>query len=319
MQRRNGGGWSGSNPHHPPSCVIVRFMASALFVRPFLALTLGLAALSACASGAGTPRPSGPTWLPVARDPAAPPWEVRNPARLRSQRVRIAAELVSRVDSAARRDSLESVLELSWGEVPDASPARLAGMVTQFELRVPPLTQWQRPQGVALPFSFLAEHLPGSMPRFRTPDGASCTDLRATVVQGFREAWVALPARLEPGASWQDSSRYVMCRDGVPLNVEIARDFVVDSAAERGGELLLFLRRRTRTALRGEGLQFGEPITLTGEGEGEMSLVVSLDGGVILSGRGRSVLHVRMDGRRRQQFLLQTSEIEISEPDGSGP
>ncbi|MBX3174151.1 MAG: hypothetical protein KF709_07040 [Gemmatimonadaceae bacterium] len=277
---------------------------------PAVLLTL----VAACAGSAGTPRPPETSRVPMVRDPSAPPWEIREPGRRRSQRIRISAELVSRLDSTARRDSLESTLEVAWGDVPDALPARLAGMVTQFEIRVPPLTQWQRPQGISLPFSFVAEQVPGEMPRFRTPDGASCTDLHATVVQGFREAWMALPLRLEPGQAWQDSSRYVMCRDGIPLNVETVRRFVADSAAERAGALVLFLRRRTSTTLRGEGLQFGERITLTGEGEGEMALLVSLDGGAIVAAEGRSVLHVRMDGRRRQQQLLQTSAIEISEP-----
>lgn len=286
--------------------------------RPLLA-PLAAAAFAAliagCAAGGRAPAAEGGPRVPLVRDPAAPPWTITEPGRRRGQRVRILAELVSRTDSVARRDSLESVLDVAWGDVPEASPARLAGMVTAFAIRVPPDRAEQTPSGVRPPFSFVAEQVPGAMPRLTTPDGASCTDLHAMAVQGWREAWLPLPGRLEPGQQWQDSSRYVMCRDGIPLTVETVRRFVVDSAVERGGELLLMVRRRTTTTLSGDGFQFGEPVRLRGEGAGEMLMALSPSGGVIVSGEGRSVLQVHLEGRRRRQELLQTSRILISEPD----
>lgn len=283
--------------------------------RPAILVFAALALLgSACVSGPGArPTPSGAR-EPLVGDPTAPPWDIRDAGRRRTQRVRIAAELVSRIDSATRRDSLESELVLAWGEVPGAQPARLAGMVTAFRVRVPPAADWQVPAGLSLPFSFAAEHVPGAMPRLRTPEGASCRELSAQAIQGWREAWLPLPAALRPGQSWRDSSQYTVCRDGIPLAVDVVREFVVEGAVERGGELLVVVQRRTRTLLRGEGLQFGEPLLLRGEGEGEMRLELSRDGGQIVGGEGRSVLHVRLEGRRRQQQLLQTSRITIDQP-----
>lgn len=286
-----------------------------MIARPTLLARLVLVFLAAaCAPSPGAaPAPVGAS-EPLLRDPAAPPWEIREADRRRTQRVRIAAELVSQVDSTTRRDSLESVLVLAWGEVPSAQPARLAGLVTAFTVRVPPAAAWQVPAGLSLPFSFSAEHVPGAMPRLRTPDGTSCQALNAQAVQGWREAWLPLPSALRPAQTWRDSSQYTVCRDGIPLAVTVVRQFVVEGAVERGGELLVVVHRRSTTTLRGEGLQFGEPLLLRGEGDAEMRLELSRDGGQIVRGEGRSVLHVRLEGRRRQQQLLQTSRISIDVP-----
>lgn len=280
-----------------------------------LLLVLATFSLAACAGRSPAPSSAPSVRTPLVRNALDAPWQVRDAGLHRAQRISVRSHLISRVDSVVREDSLESRLDVAWSEVPDASPRRVAGMVTRFEVRVLPDTTGVVPSGVTLPFSFVAELATGAIPAVTTPPSASCDQPNAAVIQGWREAWVSLPARLEPGQRWQDSSRYVFCRDGIPLTAEVVRAFTAVEAEDRGGEVVVVVDRETRQTLRGEGTQFGEPVTLRGEGDGTMRLWVALRRGVIVDAEGTSTLRVELEGRRRRQELVQTSLVQIAAPE----
>lgn len=280
-----------------------------------LASPLLLLIAAACAGAPAVERPTPEPRAVAPRDPLAAPWMPTALGTRRAQRISVRSHLVSQVGSSVREDSLESTMDLAWSEVPNATPARLAGMVSGFSIRVFPDTTAFTPAGVTLPFSFVAEHADGAMPTITTPDASSCTQPNAMAIQGWRDAWIPLPARIEPGQEWQDSTRYRFCRDGIPLDVEVTRVFTAVEAIDRGGEAVLVIDRTTRQTLYGAGAQFGEPVTLRGEGDGSMRLFVTLRGGVIVDAEGSSTLRVELEGRRRQQVLVQTSLLQITAPE----
>jgi hypothetical protein len=171
------------------------------------------------------------------------------------------------------------------------------------------------PAGVTLPFSFTAEsRADRAQPEFVIPDAANCALPNAAVVQGVRDTWLSLPDTLAPGTAWRDSTTYLTCRDGILLTVDAQRSFVVTGARMRDGQLAVLVQRATAWHVVGSGLQFGEPLTIRGEGEGTMALEVALAGGVILYGEGMSELRLEMEGSRRRQRLVQSSATEIREP-----
>lgn len=274
-----------------------------------LLLTLG-----ACAGNPGSPRPTPAPRTPTPRDPLAAPWIVQQPGMHRVQRLTVRSQLVSQVDSVVKEDSLESTLDVAWSEVPDATPARVAGMVQRFAVRVPPDSQSFVPAGLTLPFSFVAVREPGAVPQITIPESSRCDLPNAMAIQGWRELWIPLPERIVDGQRWQDSTSYTFCRDGIPLAVTVLRTFTAVGAEERGGDIVLRIDRDSRQWLEGEGTQFGEPVRISGEGEGLLRLTVSLAGGVILKGEGTSTLRVKLEGRRRQQALVQTSLVQITAP-----
>ena len=253
---------------------------------------------------------------PVARavDPLAPPWVVRDAGMRRKQQVEVRALLTSQVDSLVRVDTLRSFLEVAWSSVPGTTPPRVAGLITDVRgaLGDAGLTA---PAGLSLPFSFTSEiRDASSQPTFLVPDASSCSSVAGTVVHGVRETWLTLPDTLAPGRVWADSSVYLTCRDGIALTVEVVREFTPSVARRRDGQLVVLITRRSRSRVAGDGVQFGEPIVLLGEGEGLLSLEVALVGGVILYGEGTSELRLEMRGRRRSQRLVQESRILIREP-----
>ncbi|MBA3854360.1 MAG: hypothetical protein C0503_08095 [Gemmatimonas sp.] len=283
---------------------------------PRLLALAGLSLLVACAPSAvrsrDTPAPRAEPL--VAPDSLAGPWRFRTLGRPRSQLVTLSAVLQSRVDSVVREDTLASQALLEWSLVPDAAPARVVGMVRGFSVIVGSDSTWRPLPELAMPVSFAAAQLaPGLQPTFTMPADTAC-HARAAVVQALRETWVAPPARVARGSTWRDSAEYPLCRDGILLRVRSVRQFTVEDAVARDGQLALRVRRESTSSLSGEGLQFGDSIHVTGAGQATALLELSLDGAAILVGEGSSELRLQLKGRRRTQDLVQHGALIIRTP-----
>lgn len=273
-------------------------------------------AVAGCAATGGAPRPT-PDRARVAagaRDSLAGPWTLRNLGRPRTQLVTLSAVLRSRVDTLVREDTLASQALLEWSAVPDASPARIVGMVRAFAVIVGGDSTWQPLPDPPMPVSFVAAQVtPGAQPSFTMPADTAC-GARAAVVQALRETWMQPPTRLEVGTQWRDSSAYPLCRDGIVLQVQSVRQHTVEAADVRDGILVLRVRRETTTTLLGHGVQFGDSIRVSGDGEATATLELALDGAAIVSGSGYSELRLELQGRRRTQQLVQHGALVIRTP-----
>jgi hypothetical protein len=282
---------------------------TAILVHPTLVVVLGVvfstALATACAAPAAAPapRPAAEAVTPAAVDPLAAPWSVTAASGAITQEIRLETSLVSRVDTLERRDTIRTVVSAEWSRVHGDGDARLAGLLTGFRLSADS-TEPVTPAGLKLPVPFSA--LDGV--------GALQAGLEAAATSALREVFVTMPPRLTPGTRWRDSSSHVLCRDAIALRVQSAREFRVLGAERRDGHLVVLLERHSRTTMRGEGLQFGESITVEALGEGEAQLAVRLAGGFVMAGSGESVLRMTMRGRRRSQELTQRTRIEILAP-----
>jgi hypothetical protein len=275
-----------------------------------------LAVLAACGPAVVRAPGTGPERRPVADafDSLAGPWTLRNAGRPRAQLVTLSAVLQSRVDSVVRHDTVASQTLLEWSAPPDVSPVRVVGMVRSFNVMLGSDSTWRPLQDLRLPVAFAAtQPRPGAQPTFTTPVDTSC-GAAAAVVQGLRETWLAPPSRLVPGTAWRDSSVYPLCRDGVLLEARVLRVFTVVEARIRDGTLVLRVRRESETVLAGRGIQFGDSITITGEGRASAMLDLSIDGAMVLAGEGSSELHMHLRGRRRTQDLVQHGTLVIRGP-----
>lgn len=222
--------------------------------------------------------------------------------------------LRSSVDTSVRSDSVASRTSLEWSTVSGRQPLRLIGMVRDFAVQAPGDSSWRSLPELRFPVTFAAHvAAPGQQPVFEAPDPAGC-DARSAVVQVLRDVWVAAPASLAPGTTWEDSSTYTLCRDGVPLQAASMRRYAVDSAEVHDGRLVLRVLREAEVALGGRGVQFGDSIQVAGHGTSQGTLFVSLDGGAITTGRVRSTLILELRGRRRTQQLVQDGVLEIRAP-----
>ncbi len=244
----------------------------------------------------------------VEADLLAEPWLVGPSAGEARQHLVVTAVLRSRIDTAERADTLRSAVEAVTSRVVSAGVWRLGGLITAF--RVGDST----PPSLSLPQPFSAElGAPGTQPRLVQPADGECS-VAGAAAQSLRELWVVPPALLTAGLTWADSSRFVVCRDSIPLAVASYREYRVLGAERRGSAVVVLVERRSRSRLEGEGLQFGERIVLTGEGSGVARIALSLAGGWILEGQGEGELSLRLTGRHRTQELHQLTRLAIGAP-----
>jgi hypothetical protein len=281
---------------------------------PALAISLALV-VSACGGGAAGPRPA--PRLPVeagAPDPLAAPWVVRRTGEPISQTIHVAAVLESTADSSRppMADTLQSQLSATWTVPSSGFPRRYLGTVTDYRLSAAVGDSLVTPADLPLPFSFTAEQPSRiAQPSFVTPDASVCDMPQASIVHGVRDLWLSLPDTLRADLRWSDSVTYVVCRDSIPLTMDVRRDFRVTGAMWRDSTVVVTVERRTETHLNGTGRQFGDSVTLSGEGTGAAMFEVSLRTGAATFASGESELRVTLRGSRRIQQLTQRSRISI--------
>ncbi len=305
--------WSTMRRRDEARCSVLRrvTIANLLFeLRTLRGLTLIVALLAsgACATRAPV-RPERPAPTPgAASDPLTEPWIVGPSEGEARQRLLVEAVLRSRIDTVERTDTLRSMLEAVTSRVVSGGVWRLGGLITAFQVG------GATPPTLTLPQPFSAElGAMGSQPRLVQPAVGDCS-VAGAAAQSLREMWLVPPSRLTTGLTWSDSSRFTVCRDSIPLRVSSVRDYRVLGAERRGEAVVVRVERRALTRLDGEGLQFGERITLSGEGRGSALLTLSLAGGWVVDGQGESELTLRLTGRRRTQELHQTARLVLGAP-----
>ncbi len=227
--------------------------------------------------------------------------------------LRFTSELVSRVDSVQRHDSSHAVVVVAWSRPPLGGPARLSGLVRDFRVGegsgdLRPLPALRLP----VPFAALGGD-GGEVPRIEVPPSGAC-GLAAAALQPLRELFVSPPPSVEVGTAWSDSSNYTLCRDSIPLAVTSVRRYRVVGAERRATGVVVLIDRSSRVTLFGEGAQFGERLSLAGEGAGTMRLALDPASSTVVAGHGDTELRLTMRGRRRSQDLRQHTRIEITSP-----
>lgn len=214
-----------------------------------------------------------------------------------------------------RTDTIASDIVVSWSQVPDSLPPRYVGLVERYQVRLGSDTAWQTPPGLSLPAAFVAvQERPRSQPLLVNPAGGRCDLPTAAAAEAWRDTWMRVPEHLRPGDRWSDTSDYTLCRDSIPLMVHAEREFTVEGARMGAAGRLLLLRRQSRLRLEGSGVQFGDTVRITGEGEGDVQLTVALRDGRVVAADGTTVLQMLLEGKRRRQQLEQRSTITIDVP-----
>lgn len=278
-------------------------------------LVVAISSAFACVAPPSTPAPlPAPVQQPPsARDLLEAPWSIARPEGSFTNTLRLSSELVSRVDSVERTDSSTTVVVVTWSRLAGAEPARLSGLVTAYGVGNAAGASAPIP-GLLLPVPFSAtDAQEARQAQLEAAASASCSPA-AAVLQPLQELFVSAPPGLAPGTFWGDSATYAICRDSIPLAVRSSRSFRVVGAERRGDLVVILVDRTSVVTLRGEGSQFGEPLSISAEGSGSMRLVLSRESGAIIEAHGDAELRMTMRGRRRAQELRQRTRIEISSP-----
>jgi hypothetical protein len=245
---------------------------------------------------------------PVAR--TGGPWAYRPSVDRQGFVVDQRAVVSIRSDTTTRADTVESHVELAFTVAPAGNV--VAGNVSAFLVGGGGRTA-ATPAGLEIPFSVRAEYPARDAPlTFTAPrDATPCASLALSAAQSLRDLWFRPPDTLRAGTLWQDSASYVVCRDGVPLRATTHRTFRISAANTNEGRTMLSISRLSRTTFDGAGKQFGEPVTVSGTGSGELNYVLDPSRGEILSASGSSTLDLTLRSHVRTQAVHQTAEIKI--------
>lgn len=228
------------------------------------------------------------------------------------QRVVITSDAVIALsgDGGVRTDTLTSTLgaTFTWTS---RGHRRVDGSLVDYRLAVgrapaAPLS------GLTLPHAFSAETVDGSLALRFPAEAAACTDPSHSALQSMHDVWIPLPDTLRVGQEWSDTVRTLSCRERVMLRgVSVRRFRVVRGDVENGNRLVVLIDRIARTRLTGDGDQFGEPVTLAGEGSGALRYVFDPLLGQFVRAEGTASLSMSFSSARRKQRVQQDARIAV--------
>jgi hypothetical protein len=277
-----------------------------------LSVLASVACLSACRT-TGTPRPTIPATA-VPAHATAPnttgPWVTTVPLM---QRVTVASDAVVSIsgDGGARVDTMTTALSASFTWASRAH-RRVDGTLSEYRLGVGSAAPTPLP-GLTLPHPFNAEGVDGALTLRYPAEANACTDPAHSVLQTMHDAWIPLPDTLVVGREWSDTVHTLSCRERVLLRGTSVRRFrVVRGEVTDGSKLVVLIDRIARSRLTGNGEQFGEPVSLMGDGTSTLRYVFDVATGRVMRAEGTSALAVNFTSARRKQRVQQDARITIA-------
>ena len=214
-------------------------------------------------------------------------------------------------DSATRIDSVSSHTEIAFANAPPLHSVygRVSAFLVGATGRAP-----ATPDGLQIPFPLRATYTSANLQlQFVEPaDVIPCSSNELAAAQSLRDLWFQAPDTLRIGATWADSSSYVTCRDGIPLRATVHRMFHVAGSTVRDERTHLSVTRLSRTLLEGRGVQFGDSVTVSGAGNGQLAYDLDPVNGEVVSAAGTATLDFSLRSSRRTQIVRQAADIRIA-------
>jgi hypothetical protein len=286
------------------------------FRNNFAAFSLGCFALGACRSSVPNqvltkPAPvTAAASQPVARDF----WVFQPTPNRQLFVIDQRAAITTHRDSTTRIDSVASHTELSFSNA-NAAGTSIRGEITVFSVRAAGAAA-NVPVPIAFPLPFTARYPARDRQVVFDFDGyEQCGSPSFVAAQTLRDLTYRPPDTVRVGTTWSDSSTYLVCRDGIPMNATVRRTFRVTGTVAEGIRTLLIVSRQSQTALAGNGFPFGELTVVNGAGTGELVYRIDPATGEIISAAGTATLDLsernQLRGAPRIQTAHQVAEIRI--------
>jgi hypothetical protein len=249
-----------------------------------------------------------PVAAPAAVARTSGPWAYRPSLQRQGFALDERAVLTIRTDTLLNTDTVSSHVEVSFTVATNGISGAVGAFAVQNASH-----ETATPAGLDLPFPFRASFTTRGMqvdflaPRDTTP----CASRALAVAQSLRDLWFRPPDTLRVGVTWGDSASYLLCRDGIPLRATVYRTFRITGTAEQDGRAVLSISRVSRTTIEGSGVQFGEPVDVSGSGSADLVYVFDPAVGEIMSAGGHATVDLSFRSRLRTQAVRQLVAIRI--------
>lgn len=117
----------------------------------------------------------------------------------------------------------------------------------------------------------------------REPLGLPAQEVFAAAGRALVRFFPELPARVQPGITWQDTTADSVTQMGVLIRRTFVNDYKVVSDTLVGSDGAWLLERHAQTTLSGSGTAMGSSLVLEGSGKGSGTVLVSKSGRFLLS------------------------------------
>ncbi|HYV98778.1 MAG TPA: hypothetical protein VE967_15085 [Gemmatimonadaceae bacterium] len=263
---------------------------------------MAVAVMGAC-HGAAAPPPAGIPAAPAPVAPRAP--DAPPPPRFAAPTAPASYVLEGRSIVSARADTLARVDTLDTRAALQVTPRGAAVDVAVSAYSIQPSG------GTALTLTTPAR----AVGRFTSSGGVefegagrtSCTAISQSAIEATRDLWIKWPADVRTGIRWRDSSAVSICRDGVPLQLTLVREYRITGIT---GDSVA-IARSSSMRISGRGPIRGDTTTVSGDGTGTATLRASMSSGWVLDGQGSSTMHLTARGAQRTQTVEQRSVISF--------
>jgi hypothetical protein len=279
-----------------------------------VAATAAALLVAACASGSGGPAVTPPPTTVPATPPGAPapaPIPVR-PYTSGSPTYVITTTASVRVEgdtTAVAAETVETTLLARMLLERAGSRLFVSGAIDSFTVRGSgrlngaPLAGPVRFHGEGTTFGKLMTFVP-DLP-------VSCDSPAEALVAVARDLIVPLPDRVTIGSTWRDTVTSTICRGGIPLTTTAVRQYEARALATYAGTEALELARTTELTVTGSGTQYGQSVSVTGQGSGSAALFVDLAGGGLVRSMGETTVMVTFMGPRGTTAFTQTAQQRV--------
>lgn len=271
-----------------------------------------LAAAAACRGRIPEQVISAPRPVVAAAEETPRAWALRPSALAREYRLEQRARVVSNGDGTeSASDSTAVAVEAS---VRNVASGGVAGLVRTVVLSAPGSSAVVLP-GLALPYAFSAAEPPTGMqiaPVGKPPATDPCTTPAQVPFGVLRDVLIRPPQSLVVGREWADSGTFVVCRDGVLLEVLSRRQFKLLGFERRDALGVLLVSRTGTLRVRGTSVRGTDSTRVEGLGDNSMRYELDATTGDVLTVSGTGSLDITVRGGTKTQRARQTSAIRGS-------
>lgn len=136
---------------------------------------------------------------------------------------------------------------------------------------------------------------------------ADCSSPAGALQALARDVLPSIPARLAPGARWEESVTSTSCRGGAVLTTLSRHRYEVPRDGQEGVTRIR-IRRNTEIRISGSGAIGAESIVAHGEGEGAGELIVDRAAGRVVESSARSRIELTFVALGQEQRVTQEGE-----------
>jgi hypothetical protein len=214
-------------------------------------------------------------------------------------------------DSLPRVDSARALAQLSiaFSKVPDGR-IRVDAQVDSIRINTIPPAARAGQAGVVSEF-YVVLGPRSRVTRQQPTQSPTCTLEQATTFLTGEEVLPALPVLSPIPTVWTDTTRVELCRGGVPLRITRIAQYRPDQSefpAQTQAPSFRFIRS-TRVTVQGQGIQWQQPVEVTGHGTSTDTLMIVASRLSTISGQGS--LELFFQSQFRSQQLRQTSHVQF--------